>query len=129
MAILKTKQDKDLQKKWYAKLKRSGFADIESDEDNLKVSTLRQFVMDYRKEVSENKEEYYRMAGHFLHDHKFETPVEKTIWRLHSDGISIMDIVFYLKSKKVKTYKRKVHETIQKLCEEMGAKCRSKKPA
>ncbi len=94
----------------------------------MKLSTLRQFVMNYKKEASENKEEYYRMAGHFLHDHKFESTSDKIIWRLHSEGVSIVDIVYYLKSKKFKTYKRKVHETIQKLAEEMGGRCRFKKP-
>lgn len=87
---------------------------------------MRQFVLNYRKEVSENKEEYYRMAGHFLHDHKFENPTEKLIWSMHGDGVSIIDIVLYLRSRKIKTYKRKVHETIQKLADEMGGRCRKR---
>lgn len=86
---------------WYEKLRKTGWKDIEQDEDNLK-----------RWETSSNKhrrpglwestEAYYQMATNFLNDYTFSDNVEKIIWEYHSEGISIRDIVVLLRKAKIR---------------------------
>lgn len=123
-----SKEFKKLQEKWYGKLKRSGFEDIERSDESLKKWSL-MFVTDDSTEITrEAKTEYYRAAGHFLHDHQFDSTTEKRIWELHSSGLSIRNIVkmltkenkWFLRGRKPN--KRRVHETVQDLVKKMLAK-------
>lgn len=125
-------KDKDflaLQDKWYKKLKSSGFNDVEQDESRLRQSSNTElhkrglYDDPLRREA---RQEYYRLAGQFLHDYEFEDNKEKVIWEMHSDGTSIQDIVVAMKSRNFKVYKRYVHETIQRLAKEMGDRCRNR---
>ena len=85
--------------KWYAKLKREGFEDIEvigDPHERLKLwsSTL---IANRTKVFTQHggweaKAEYYRLAAHFLNDYKFKKRVEAVIWDYHANGISIRDI-------------------------------------
>jgi hypothetical protein len=87
--------------KWYAKLKRDGFDDIESDEDNLKVwSTI--FFKKHSIEQIQAKQAYYQMATNFLNDYKFNNNRERIIWEYHANGISLRDIGKVLKKAKIK---------------------------
>jgi hypothetical protein len=118
-----TKQFELLKKKWYAKLKRAGFVDIEQDEDSLTNWSSSRFlrgknrnkaledVMDYNL----SKQEYYRLVGHFLHDHKFENKVDKLIWELHSEAISYRKIVSKLKHKGIDTNTMRIFHAITRL--------------
>lgn len=86
---------KALQKIWYEKLKKSGFVDIEdtnSSKQYLKSWHSIYFHCRYTPQSFEEKQEYYRRAGIFLHDHKFDSRLEKAIWSLHSEGMSIQKI-------------------------------------
>ena len=67
------------------------------------------------------KEEYYRLAGQFLHSHSFPSALEREIWALHSDGMSIRHIVAKLKKKYWRSglYRNKVHGIIQQLSKTM----------
>ena len=125
-------KDKDflaLQEVWYKKLKGDGFKDIEQDESRMKNSTSTElhkrglYDDPLRREA---REEYYRLAGQFLHEYQFADKKSKAMWELHSEGISIQDIVVALKKRQFKVYKRLVHETIQKLAKEMGVRCKSR---
>jgi hypothetical protein len=105
-----SKEFVELQEQWYKKLKDSGFNDIEQDENYLLTSAYNMFNPNRNKVGSiqgvvdrmNSKAEYYRLAGHFLHEFKFPTELEKEIWDLHSQGISHRNIILKLKQKGVK---------------------------
>lgn len=108
----------DLQKKWYEKLKKSGFEDIESSNGALKV-----WASSYHKlRLSHNfeyKEAYARKAGQFLHEHKFSDSRDRHVWEMHCEGISIRETVKRLKKKNFKAYKFLVEEILARLKKEM----------
>lgn len=125
--------------KWYKKLKKSGFDDIERDEHRLKVNTLDRIGrntfsrVDYTSDqlsqerltakiVHDAKQEYYYKAEHFLNSHKFESEKERVIWEYHANGLSIRDIVKVLNKAKIKADRYKVWKIIYKLAKEMKKK-------
>ncbi len=69
-----------------------GFEDIENDKNEIKrFETVRwnrnaSHTAEEKEMLWGIKAEYYRMAGHFLHDHEFETSIDKKIWSLHAVG-------------------------------------------
>lgn len=105
-----------LQRKWYKKAEKSGFEDIEQPDENLKIWSYR-FVKACENDptLHQSKEEYYRLAGSFLHEHLFKDQKSRLIWQMHSEGVSIRNIVKALKSRRFKTYRREVHQIIQDL--------------
>ena len=123
-----TKQFKNLRDRWYKKLKDSGFEDIEQDEDRLKEYSTTRFTSgknnklppDQIKTLNDSKEEYYRVAGHFLHEHEFNNEVDRFIWQKHAEGHSYRDITkmlvaaFYLEKDRMWT-----HNIISRLTKEM----------
>ncbi len=115
-------QLKKLQAKWYAKLEKAGFKDIEQDDDNLKQWHSHRFLVsnNYSKDKFDDKENYFRLAGQFLHEHKFQSVLDKKIWEAHSEGLSVREIVKTLKQKNIKVYKNLVHVTITRLAAIMG---------
>jgi ribulose bisphosphate carboxylase small subunit len=118
-----SQQFKILQDKWYTKLQKLGFNDIEQDEDRLKNWESSKFLKGKShgksaKEVAQandDKQEYYRLAGHFLHDHKFENAIEKFVWEKHADGVSHTKIPALLKRKGIKKERHWVWEIISRL--------------
>jgi hypothetical protein len=111
-----------LKEKWYAKLKREGFEDIERSDGSL--TKYSQNAYRDRREADNDtwvaaKTDYYRMAEHFLNEHKFENNTERFIWQLHSEGVSARKISTRLKSRNVKKPKTQVHEIIQKIAAKM----------
>lgn len=118
MSQFRTKQFKDLKDSWYKKLEDSGFKDIETDESMLKWSATSQFAQSVKNNGVEGQEaagEYYRVAGFFLHDNKFENKLYKSIWRLHSEGISIREIPSVLAKEGVNTTVARVRRILEKL--------------
>lgn len=78
---------KALQAKWYAKLKRSGFDDIEAEgRDLLKQWDSFHFREKYAPVEFANKERYFQLANQLLHELEFATKKDKKIWALHADG-------------------------------------------
>lgn len=132
---MNTKTDKNfkaLQDKWYKKLEEEGFEDIEKTNGTLlRVDLPDNIQKFYTRDVYDLKEYYYRCATHFVHSHEFINEVEKAIWELHSDGLSIRNITKKLHSQQVfksgkKTVnKRYVHETINILAKEMLRQARN----
>jgi len=113
---------------WYKKLKQKGFDDIEQDEDHLKRWTSSSLKTDgYQKH--EAREEYYRLAGQFAHEHTFSSKQEKFMWQKHAEGATIKEIIVLANRRGMKTeegtkiYKRFVHEIIQRLAKIMVNKC------
>lgn len=120
-----SQKDKDFQKLkaiWDKKLAKEGLEDIEQPNGMLK-KWAGAFFKDRHKRFGsvsfEAKEEYYRLAGQFLHSYPFETETERKVWELHSEGMSIREIVRTLGSKRIKTYKDKVFAVIKRLTAEM----------
>lgn len=128
----KTKEFKDLEKKWYDKLEKKGFHDIERtdavgrESNRLKNDVIAHVLQTYTPEKFAIKEEYYRLAGQFLHEYKFKSENERTIWKMHSEGTSVRDIIKALKKKGVTAYKDLVHGTIKRLAEEMKTYARKR---
>jgi hypothetical protein len=113
-------QFKKLNAEWAKKLKDSGFKDIEGSNGRMDIDkALNNVVTKYDQISYAAKEDYYRMAGHFLHDKEFESDFDRMIWEKHSNGVAITDIVKALIKAGYKAYKRKVHERLQKLVAEM----------
>jgi hypothetical protein len=107
----KPKSYEEIRAIWYKKLEKSGFKDIEQDEDDLKVwSTL--FTRKRTKELKESREAYYYMAQSFLNDYKFANNIERVIWEYHTGGIGIRDIVKTLSKAGVQNCKRNKTWTI-----------------
>lgn len=113
------KELKKLQTKWYAKLKKEGFKDVEQPDGNLKVWHSYFFKVHHNETVYQAKEDYYRKAGHFLHEHIFQDSREKLIWTLHTDGISVRNIVKALHKKRYTAYFDLVRNTIKALSQLM----------
>lgn len=118
MQQFKTREFKKLQSKWYKKLEKSGFEEAENTA--LESNPLKKWHSSYFQAVShgaENaifKQEYFRLAGIFLHDYSFETRKDMKVWALHAQGLPIREI-----ARLCKTQKDKIHKTIKLLTREM----------
>lgn len=76
-----------LQAKWYAKLKKGGFEDIEAPgRDLLKKWDSFHFREKYSPISFANKERYFQLANQLVHELPFLNKVDKKIWQLHADG-------------------------------------------
>jgi hypothetical protein len=100
---------KHLKEVWYKKLERSGFDDIEHDEQRLKQWSFK-FYNEQRAYSWESRNEYYSMAGRFLHDYKFKNNFEKTIWEYHMNALSVRDIAKLLRKIPVSRIKMKANK-------------------
>jgi hypothetical protein len=109
---MSNRPSKALLKEWDARLKLSGFEDAEGGMVNGNNSCFSDGRMSTarRMEYFLDSEEYFRLAGLFFHHHKFESPRDKYVWRLHSEGFSTRAI-----SKETKVYVK----TVQKLIRDM----------
>jgi len=120
---------KELDAKWKAKLKKSGFDDIEGvsgilSSDRQELGRRRDYrAYDKRPLHYEAITEYYRLCGHFLHDHKFEDENERRVWELHGDGLSHRDIYVILKKK---ISRRNIQAILMRLEKVMLDKCISR---
>jgi len=110
---------KALQKKWYKKLEKSGFEDAERPDGNLKWWASRFDRKWYNPTADAAKEAYYRFAGQFLHGHTFEDPMEREIWALHSEGVSMRNIVKTLRKRYRGIYVLKTNDIIKRLSAQM----------
>jgi len=102
MNQFQSKKFKTLQKRWYLKLKESGFKEIEDTESSfeyLKDWHSHHFQKKYEPQTFEANETYYRMASGLLHLDTFKSDSEKKIWAMHADGIAIRKIAAALSIK------------------------------
>lgn len=78
---------KKLTDKWYKKLARSGFNDVESTPDYLKYWDSRKFQDKLTPAVFEAHQRYFELASQLLHDASvWETKQDKRIWEGHCQG-------------------------------------------
>jgi hypothetical protein len=111
---------KALQKAWYQTLKTKGFQDLETEDGVLMSWAATIFrVMKRDPLMATQKQEYYRLAGLFLHDYTFRNETEKYIWQLHSEGKSARLIVDALRRRGYKTYRTRVATLISELAKIM----------
>lgn len=106
------KPPKQLLDKWYKKLKNSGFDDIENEDGRLRTGANNNIENIQTVDSFENRQEYYRLVGHFLHEHQFKSAFDRIVWQLHGEGKSTREIVAHLKSKNFKVYSDKVNKAI-----------------
>lgn len=107
--MLCKKHFNQLQAKWYKKLDKSGFSDIEQPvtyksgaaDGNLILWQGGYFTGNYTSEEFKEKEEYYRMAGQFLHEYEFADKNEKAVWELHARGYTVVSILAVLKGVRI----------------------------
>lgn len=86
---------KTLQKKWYKKLKDSGFEDIEDTREpyrNLHRWDSHYFSRRFTPDTFNAKKEYFEIAQNIMLDFKFEDKRQKDIMKLHSEGFSTREI-------------------------------------
>lgn len=115
-----SKEFKALKRKWYDKLKKSDFNDIEQEDGNLKQWAVSDFTVRRDPKLFNSKEKYFQLAGQFAHDYKFSNKRDQFIWVHHAEGLTIMAIVAKLKSRNFKSANRSsTHDTIQRLEKEM----------
>ncbi len=91
------KPPRDLIRKWYDKARASGLDDIEipTTSGNMDGRMRTSVRIDQGSPlVRQGPEtaEYYRRAAIFLHEHRFATTQERSIWELHAAGVSYHDI-------------------------------------
>lgn len=119
-----SKQFKKLQDKWYKKLAEEGFEDIEQDEFYLKRASNLHFLLrsqnknlDFEDVILRvtHREQYFRLAEHFLYEHKFVDALDRIIWEEHANGISHRTTVENLKKSGVKISRTTVLSRINKL--------------
>lgn len=94
---------------WYKKLKQSGFKDIEDSKEDLIVHHSFDFMSHDPLRFDSNRR-YYELAGQLLNEHPFQDAVQKSIWRLHSEGNQNRAI-----AKKLKVTEWRVFTTIRDL--------------
>lgn len=140
---------KKLQAKWYKKLAKSGFKDIEESEDRLKqghgryipeqIKKGRLRVTEYNNKaytarnkntiaqegeaiqlLTEAKQRYYELARQFCHEYEFKTAREASIWAEHAEGVSARSI-----AKRRRMDDNKVFKLIAYLEGVMLARCKA----
>ena len=93
---------KDLQSKWYKKLAKDGFVDIEDTSRDIPV--LKKWSADiFRGKTQgeiDSRLEYYRSARALIYIYEFNSELDKIIWTLHAEGMSQRDIAEKLKRRK-----------------------------
>ncbi len=104
---------KKLQAKWYKRLKREGFVDIEdvnSEREMLKEWHSLYFLSRYDVQRFEAKKRYFELATQFLESHVFDTSREKAIWAQYAAGESVRTI-----AKSRRTSEFKINKVIKPL--------------
>jgi hypothetical protein len=84
-----------IQKKWYRRLKKEGFMDIEDhgrSDRPLKVWDSLYFLMPGVSIRIQSTQEYYEWTKEILETHDFKTPSHEAIWMMHSEGFTMTEI-------------------------------------
>lgn len=89
-----------LKKEWYAKLKESGFTDIEDKTGSVGRGAPR--ITDKSPLQIEVIQYYYHLCSTFLAEYDFNTELEKTIWSYYCEGLHARDIEKILKNAGIK---------------------------
>jgi hypothetical protein len=128
MSTVKSKELIKQQKIWYKKLKEDGFKDIEVFNSEMEPYPLTKgdvhaFACGVENKVNtEETEEFFRLAGHFLHEYSFETQEDKDMWEHFCNGLSYRKILklypnrtYYYIQKRLGVFKAEVRAQASKL--------------
>lgn len=91
MSVFESTKFKKLRAKWEQKLIKSGFRDIENARGDLIDHRSTQDTwrrINGSKEVLDAAQEYYYWAGGMVSRGKFQSTLDKKIWKLHAEGFS-----------------------------------------
>lgn len=114
-----SKQFKALEAKWYRKLEKSGFEDIEkkyiSEDPHLMEFDSIYFHTKYTAKRFREKKAYFEKAQDLLSRDIFIDGIERRIWALHSAGLPIRRIVLVLASEGAEKNKNEVNQVINEL--------------
>lgn len=121
-----TQEFKELEKKWYEKLKNKPhkegkFRDIELKNGALRDDHMKAMLLNPHQVVWEAKQTYYQMTTAFLEEYKFDNKLDKIIWEYHSNGISYRDITKILAKIRINRSRTWVYFIIKKLKASMWA--------
>jgi hypothetical protein len=85
-----SKELQDLQKVWYAKLRATGFKDLEffTEAGVATTSMLNASIGSLMGHYRPESEYYFSKARWYVHHGTFETNFEALVWQYHSDGVS-----------------------------------------
>lgn len=112
---------KELKVLWYARLKKSGFNDIEDiNAPDLRLNNADAFSKSdkygqHTPEWRRSKEEYYQMASYFLNHYKFESNIDRIVWEYATNSIGSYAIVDTLKKTKISMTLFEVKKILQRL--------------
>lgn len=122
---------KDIERERDRILREAGFEDIEAVQGEAGIKSpsnplahvhrtedLGEGGEAFRRHAAET-EEYYRRASHFLWEHQWYSELERRCWELHCDGASYTRIVRTMKREGYAIYRKRVHNTVNRLREEM----------
>lgn len=116
-----SKKFKQLQAKWYKKLKDNNFEDIEEihkGEFKIKKYHSYHFVQRFLRRNGfslESKQEYYELCLEFLHVYSFESLIERRIWEAHAQGASLQEISDSIKGSERGYRKTHVYNIVRRL--------------
>lgn len=92
MGPFDSKRFKALQARWYAKLAKSGFVDIEREDGTLIDREQERYAKEMPQDVAKAREAYYRAAEHYMTRAGAMTKRDLAVWRLHVEGCNNTEI-------------------------------------
>lgn len=95
-----TKEFVKLQKEWYEKLKKLGFVDLEFflDNGNTTPQLLKGSIYNLKNTYKPATAYYYQKACWYAHHGTFEDTLEKSIWELHAEGKTNLQVAKALRT-------------------------------
>jgi hypothetical protein len=97
-----------LQSKWYKKLSKAGFSDLEHFSEFYGASQaspfLRNPIANLRSKFTVSTQIYYQHAQDFAKYGNFPSKLLQYLWQLHSDGVSYRQIIPLIAKKFKRTY-------------------------
>lgn len=100
-----TEKFKKLQARWYAKLEKDGFVDIEKSEDEYMV---RPEVFNAEPLEYSGGTDYRLMCEEILEQTKFRTEIHRQIFKLHAAGLSERQIEKQIEDEHGTSFKQQV---------------------
>ena len=86
------KVPKKLAAKWEAKLAKEGLGDLEDSKGRLKSWHSFKFQAQFTPDEFAERSTYYYQCEELLRIYTFKRPIERKIWQLHSEGLSVREI-------------------------------------
>lgn len=116
-------QFKQLQRKWYNKLKDSGFEDIEDTNSPKELLKSWHDIYFHKRHTFVSfraLQIYYQNCRSFLNTHPFQSHTERMIWQMHTDGYALRQISIQMKALAYKANKDTIGKIINRLKAEMN---------